>query len=246
MKKYYSIFMVAALVSAFTFTSCLDEETGPVEYMSLVTIDHSMGMGVMYPDENPEQQFYYTGDLSQYGISANATRALITYTLPGAMDWSAPYVEITLKAGQCQEWPVAKITDVNYADTCAAYTSAISQFSNYGVGSIVFPALYVAKNRYMNIGYNYRANKVGNVVLVPNRVSNDTVYFDFKLKKEGDNLSSGAMMTCFDMDSAYRMFSQAVAKDDSLHVTVVALTSEATEIMEAQKDSVTTRIKSIY
>lgn len=246
MKKYLSIFMVAGLMSAFTFTSCLEENNDPIEYMSLVTIDYSMGMATMYPDENPEQQFIFAGDLAQYGISASATRALITYTVPEVIDWTAPQVQISLKAGQCQDWPVDKITDVNYADTCAAYTSAINQFSNYGVGSIIFPSLNVVRNRYLNIGYNYNANKVGNVVLVPNRTSNDTVYFDFKLKKEGNNLSSGAMMTSYDMDSAYRFLSGAVSKDDSLHVTVVALTSEGLDEETSKKDSVTTRFKNIY
>jgi hypothetical protein len=214
--------------------------------MSIVTIDNSMGLSVMYPDENPEQQFLFNGDLKQYGISANAKRALITYTVAEAIDWSAPHVEISLKAGMCQDWPTAKITDVNHADTCATYTSAINQFSNYGVGSMLFPSLNVVRSRYINIGYNYYANKVGKIALVPNRVSNDTVYFDFKLKKEGSNLSSGAMMSIFDLDSAYGFLSSAVSKDDSLHVTVVALTAEDVNGKATKKDSVTTRFKNIY
>ena len=82
--------------------------------------------------------------------------------------------------------------------------------------------------------------------MTPNRVSNDTVYFDLKLKKEGYNLSSGAVMNSFDLNSAYRFMSGAVSKDDSLHVTVIALTSEDLEGKQVKKDSVTTRFKNIY
>ena len=64
-----------------------------------------------------------------------------------------------------------------------------------------------------------------------------------KLKKEGVNLQSGAMMTSFDLESARRLIAGAVSKQDSLYVTVVALTSEESDIAEARKDSVTTRFK---
>ena len=243
MKKIRLALLAAALMSAFSFTSCLEENNDPINYMSLVTIESNMGLSAMYPDENPQQQFIFSGDLSQYGIPASAKRALVSYTVPTAIDWSAPAVEISLMAGQCSEWPISQITDVNYADTCATYTSAITGFSNYGVGNILFPSLNVVRNRYLNVGYNYRANKVGNVVMIPNRVSNDTIYMDLKLKKEGNNLSSGAMMTSFDLESVRRMFAGAVSKQDSLYVTVVALTSEESDIAEARKDSVTTRFK---
>ncbi|MBE6276305.1 MAG: hypothetical protein E7096_08215 [Bacteroides sp.] len=246
MKKIRLVLWAAALMSAFSFTSCLDENNDPIEYMSLVTIDSSMGMSVMYPDENPEQQFIFAGDLTQYGITAGATRALITYTVPEVIDWMAPQVQITLVSGRCQNWPVEKVTDINYVDTCATYTSPITAFSNYGIGSILFPSLNVVRGRFLNVGYNYRANKVGQVAMTPNRVSNDTVYFDLKLKKEGYNLSSGAVMNSFDLNSAYRFMSGAVSKDDSLHVTVIALTSEDLEGKQVKKDSVTTRFKNIY
>ena len=45
------------------------------------------------------------------------------------------------------------------------------------------------------------------------------------------------------MESVRRMFAGAVSKQDSLYVTVVALTSEESDIAEARKDSVTTRFK---
>ena len=79
--------------------------------------------------------------------------------------------------------------------------------------------------------------------MTPNRVSNDTVYFDMKLKKEGYNLSSGAMMTSFDLESARRFISAAIPKQDSLYVTVVALTSEDYNDKNMKKDSVTTRFR---
>lgn len=242
MKKIRLVLCAAALMSAFTFTSCLDENNDPIQYMSLVTIESSMGTPVMYPDENPNQQFFFVGDLTQYGITANATRALINYTVPEVIDWTAPQVEISLISGQCQDWPVTKVTDINYVDTCAAYTAPITGFSQYGIGSIIFPQANVVRDRYLNVGYNYRANKVGNVALIPNRVSNDTVYFDFKLKKEGYNLSSGAMMTSFDLESARRFISAALPKQDSLYVTVVALTGNE-DGTNVKKDSVTTRFR---
>ena len=244
--KKIRLVLAAALMSAFSFTSCLEENNDPIEYMSLVTIENNMGLAVMYPDENPQQQYFFSGELSQYGISASAKRALISYSLPTAIDWTAPSVEVSLKAGQCSEWPVSPITDVNYADTCAAYTSPIIGFTNYGVGNILFPSLNVVRNRYLNVGYNYRANKVGNIVMLPNRVSNDTVYMDMKLKKEGSNLSSGAVMTSFDLESVRRFFAGAHSKQDSLYVTVVALTSEGVDGIEAMKDSVTARFKAVY
>lgn len=246
MKKIKLVLGAAALMSAFSFTSCLDENNDPLEYISLVTIENVMGSSVMYPDENPQQQFIFGGDLTQYGIPASATRALISYTTPVALDWAAPQVQISLNAGQCQAWPVSQITDVNHVDTCSAYTSPITAFSYYGIGSILFPSVNVVRDRYLNIGYNYRANKVGNVVLTANRVSNDTVYFDLRLKKEGYNLSSGAVMNSFDLNSAYRMLSGAVSKSDSLYLTVVALKSEDLEGLNAEKDSVTTRFKDVY
>lgn len=246
MKKIRLVLWAAALMSAFMFTSCLDENNDPIEYMSLVTIESSMGTYVMYPDENPEQQFIFAGDLTQYGISAGATRALITYTVPEVIDWTAPQVHITLVANRCQSWPVEKVTDISYVDTCATYTSPITAFSSYGIGSIIFPSLNVVRGKYLNVGYNYRANKVGQIAMTPNRVSNDTVYFDLKLKKEGANLSSGAMMSSFDLNTAYRFMTGAISKDDSLHVTVIALTSDDPEGKNAKKDSVTTRFKRFY
>lgn len=243
MKKIRLVLWAAALMSAFAFTSCLEENNDPIEYLSLVTIENSMGTAIMYPDENPQQQFFFSGDLAQYGISATATRALVSYTVPEVIDWTAPQVEVTLLSGRCQDWPVASVTDVNHADTCAAYTAPITAFSQYGVGSILFPAINVVRGRYLNVGYNYRANKVGSTVLVANRVSNDTIYLDLKLKKEGYNLSSGAVMNSFDLYSDYRLISGAVPQKDSLYVTVVALTSEDYEGKNVKKDSVTTRFK---
>lgn len=243
MKKIRLVLWAAALMSAFTFTSCLDENNDPIEYMSLVTIESSMGTPIMYPDENPNQQFIFAGDVTHYGISANATRALVRYSVPQVIDWMAPQVEVSLISGQCQDWPVTKVTDVNYVDTCAAYTAPITGFSQYGIGSIIFPSANVVRDRYLNVGYSYRANKVGNIVMTPSRVSNDTVYFDMKLKKEGYNLSSGAMMTSFDLESARRFISAAIPKQDSLYVTVVALTSEDYNDKNMKKDSVTTRFR---
>jgi hypothetical protein len=51
------------------------------------------------------------------------------------------------------------------------------------------------------------------------------------------------MMTSFDLESARRLIAGAVSKQDSLYVTVVALTSEESDIAEARKDSVSTRFK---
>ncbi len=246
MKKFKLFFTATALLSVFTFSSCLDDNSDePIQYMSLVTIDRSLGC--MYPDENPNQEFYFSaGDLSQYGISAKATRALINYTVPTVIDWTAPSVNITLLRNQCQDWPVMQITDEQHADTCSTYTSAFKGFTQYGVGNVIFPALNVVRNRYMNVGYSYRANKIGRMAMVPNRVSNDTVYFDFKLKKEGANLDSGAMMNSFDLSSAFHWLAKATPKNDSLYVTVVALTGEKSDYIEEKMDSVTTRLKDVY
>lgn len=242
MKKIRLVLCAAALMSAFAFTSCLGDNDDPIEYVSLVTIENIMGTPIMYPDENPNQQFFFVGDLTYYGISANATRALVSYSVPEVIDWTAPQVEISLISGQCQDWPVTEITDVNYVDTCAAYADPITGFSQYGVGSLIFPSANVVRDRYLNVGYSYRANKIGNIVMTPNRVSNDTVYFDMKLKKEGSNLSSGAMMTSFDLESARRLISAAIPKQDSLYVTVVALTDPENDT-NVKNDSVTTRFR---
>lgn len=243
MKKIRLVLLAAALMSAFTFSSCLDDEETQQEYMSLVTIDYFMGSPVMYPDENPQQQFFFAGDLTQYGIPSSATRALITYTVAEEFDWTTPQVEINLVSGGCSEWAIKKITDLNHVDTCATHTSAITAFSYYGVGNIIFPALNIVRDRYMNVGYNYQANKLADLAMVPNRISNDTVYFDMKIKKEGDNLSSGAVMDSWDLHSVSDFWGRAMPKEDSLYVTVVALTSEYSEEKDAVKDSVTTRFK---
>ena len=65
MKKIKLALWAAALMSAFSFTSCLEENNDPIEYVSLVTIESSMGLSVMYPDENPQQQFIFSGELTQ-------------------------------------------------------------------------------------------------------------------------------------------------------------------------------------
>ena len=63
MKKIRLALLAAALMSAFSFTSCLEENNDPINYMSLVTIESSMGLSAMYPDENPQQVNVLNGRL---------------------------------------------------------------------------------------------------------------------------------------------------------------------------------------
>lgn len=233
----------AALVSAFTFSSCLNGgESGPNQYLSMVTIGSgSMGIPMLYPDESPNQYLLPSAiDLTKYGIKDGTTRAMISYTIPEGQDMTAKQIKIDLIAGQ--EWVVNKIT--NRLDTCADYKSPITAFTNYQIGYSGFRSANIAKDQYLNLGYSYRANKIGKVALAPNRVSNDTIYLDLKMKTEGTDKTSGTLVETYDLYSAYNLFQEVTPLKDSVYVTVLALTSEYGE--SAKKDSVTARCKSRF
>ena len=224
MRKMNFLMFTAVLAAAFVFTSCLKSDNSPSEYVSLVTVEHGM-MGVMFiPDESPKQVLIPTNATSTFDA---AKRALIYYTIPEGQDVKATQIKIALTANS----GVLKMSEIsNRKDTIADYTNAFSGFVNYKVGFFQFPAVNVVRDYYLNVGYGYTADKVGKVAMIPDRISNDTIYLDLLLKKEGTSRSSGPILNCYDLRSMATNglldLSQLQPSHDSICVTVSMKVSE--------------------
>ncbi len=240
--KFAALF--AAFVSVFGLTSCLDNgDSGPRQYQSLMTLELSYAGTVMYADEYPGQALIpLNADLYQFGISPDTKRALVTYTVPE--DQNATEKQANIMVTAAQTWPVFDIS--NRPDTCAAYTDPIVGFSNYTLGWTTFKSGCIIRNRYMNVGYQYRPySKYANVVMLPNRVSNDTVYLDFKMKKtEQTEGQTQLFMNTYDLYSYMARMNKITPKNDSIYVTVVGLVSPYGN--DARKDSITNRCRYVY
>lgn len=243
MKKMKLAVAFAALVSVFGFSSCLnDSDNGDAQYLSLVTVGSSFGTTFLYADEYPNTTFIPTAvDLTQYGIKSTTRRAMVSYTVVEGQDMESDKLKINLIAGN--EWPVYDIS--HRPDTCADYNSPIVSFSDYSVGW-TFKSGNIARDRYLNVGYQYRPySKVANTVLLPNRSSNDTIYLDFKMKKEETGEGQNRVfMNTYDLNTCGDLMYEVTPVSDSIYVTVVGLTSEYGS--STQKDSVTARCKYIY
>ncbi len=236
--KFAALF--AAFVSVFGLTSCLGTgESGPQQYQSLVTVESSyMGYTTLYADEYPGVALYptNTADLTTFGITSSTKRAMVVYTFPEGQDMTSTQLNVTLENGVA--WPVYDIS--NRPDTCAAYTDPIVNFSDFTV-MYTFKSGFIARNRYMNVGYQYNiySNKAPEVVMLHNRVSNDTIYLDFKVKKVESAGQTTLCMDTYDLHSCISELGGLVPKNDSVYVTVVAETSVG-------KDSITNRCKRFY
>lgn len=247
MKKMKLAVAFAALVSVFGFSSCLDSgESGPQQYGAIVSIENSLGLPYFLPDFGSKQglvMYPNLSDLKAYGISSTAKRAVITYNLPEGTEWgeSTKKLNVVLVAGGCSELMVENIS--NRPDTCTAYVDKIKEFpkENQPIWNAYYPAAY-AENGYLNLVYNYSVDfKRGSSVLVENRVSNDTLYLDLKLKAEG---SSQLVQDFKSYDlSTSNLMHDVVVEDDSVYITIVA---ESSLYGNEKKDSVTTRSKRIF
>ena len=242
MKKMKFTAVLAAFISLFVFSSCLDSNSGPQQMMSFVTVNNMMGNVTFTPDEALDKTFIPVNpNLIEFGISSTARRALIVYTYPEGVDKESKQVKIQLERGS-QEWFLCRIS--NRPDTAATYNDPITEFTPYYAGAYQYPASVVLNNQFLQLGYTYRADKLGNVALLRNRVSNDTLYFDMKFKKVGDSRYSGSVIDCYDLNDAYDMIRKATPKNGELHVTVVAnVNSEFGS--SVQKDSVTAKFKPV-
>lgn len=229
MKKMKLAVVFAAFVSVFGFSSCLDSgESGPQTACFLVSVGNQMGMTVFYPDAMPGYTLTLSplaGDLSQYGISNSARRAIITYTVAEGQDENAKNLEINLVAGGCMEVKPMQISNKPDTFETKGYTSAIKQFERvmpFYPYYPYYPRIY-AERGYLTIGFSYSADKVGQFGLAPNRVSNDTLYLDLKAKTENGSREGLHWQTYLlsgpDYDEVEPM------KDDSIRITVQAKSS---------------------
>ncbi len=239
--------MFAAFVSVFALTSCLDDgESSPQQFQSLVTMESSyMGNTVMYADEYPATALVPTNtDLNQFGITSSTKRAMVVYTIPEGQDMTAKQVNVTVTNGQA--WPVYNIS--NMPDTCEAYKDPIIGFSDFAI-TWTFKSGFIARDRYMNVGYKYRPNtKAAYTVMLPNRVSNDTLYLDFKMKKlETAEGQERIFMNTYDLMTLNPMFlMNLVPKQDSIYVTVVSDVAQFGGSTAEKKDSVTNRCRFMF
>ncbi len=240
MKKMKFAALFAAFVSVLGLTSCLDSgDSGPQQYQSLVTVESSyMGYTILYADEYPGVVLNptNTADLLKFGITSATKRALVLYTIPEGQDMTATQLNVTVENGMA--WPVYDIS--NRPDTCTAYKDPILRFSDYSI-MYSFKSGFIARNRYMNVGYQYNvaSNQAPDVVMLPNRVSNDTIYLDFKVKKTETVGQTTLCLDTYDLHSCRSALGGLVPKNDSVYVTVVAETSVG-------KDSITHRCKKFY
>jgi len=199
MKKI--VFCLLALV-ALVLTSCLPDTPGysyTSTFVRLVTIDHSVEPPVFYADLT-NQQFQFTNiqknsDLEKYELT-DAPRALIVGTVTAA-DYAVDY---TLGNGSAP----LEVTPVCNKDVVIDESfGPVYGFSNFEVESgWTYPYAWVSRG-YLNIIPQIKtdkvgADRVGEYMLVPEGVSNDTLSFSLHTKySKGDNLRGE--FQCFDL-----------------------------------------------
>lgn len=225
MKKMKFLMFAAMFVATFLFTSCLNSDGDNTQtYMSLCTVEHGTYGTVFYPDESPKQMLVPTNATSDFD---KAKRAVISYSLVEGQDPSSKTLKIILTSNS-GVITMSKFTTVK--DTLTSYNEAFSGFVDYTVGFYTYHAVNVSKGRYLNVGYNYYANKVGNTAMYANRVSNDTIYLNFLIKKEGANYSSGNQLNCYDLWDIRGLhalgYEHIVPKQDSIYINVKMNSSE--------------------
>ncbi|WP_455668579.1 hypothetical protein [Phocaeicola sp.] len=230
MKKMKLAVVFAALVSVFGFSSCLnDSDSGPQANVLLVTVSNPMGMPQFYPDCMPGVVLTPTAvDLTPYGISSSARRAIITYTIPEGQNITneTKKINITLVAGACVEVKPLEISNVIDSFDTKGYTSKIKDFINVMPNYPsypVYPKIY-ADYGYLNFGFTYNADKIGQFGLVPNRISNDTLYLDLRAKIEGSS-REGLNWLTYNLTSCNEYYEVNPIKDDSIRITVLAKSS---------------------
>lgn len=227
MKKMKLAVIFAALVSVFGFSSCLNsDDNGPQPNTLLVTVGSYMGIPEFYPDCVPGVTFVPTAvDLTQYGISSSARRAIITYSVLEGQSEDAKRLNISLVAGACMEVKPMQISNNPDTFDTKGYTSSIKQFTNVMPNYPYYPAYptIYAERGYLTFGFTYAADKIGQFGLVPNRISNDTLYLDLKAKTEGTSREGINWQTYSLFGSEYEAVQPT--KDDSIRITVLAKSS---------------------
>lgn len=241
MKKMKLAVAFAALVSVFSFSSCLnDSESGPMQFPWTVNINTSyLGTTNFVPDGL--SGITWTTDaisLTQYGISEGAKRAFIWYTVPEGQNLTegSKTMKVELVSGSCAAIPIANIS--NRPDTLQDYTSKIKEFTSFLQG---VPAVYT-NDKYLMINCTYQASELAKIGLVPNRISaaKDTLYLDLKLKaKEGYQNGSTFFATNYDLSTCNEFYDMIPSNksQDSIYVTVRALSANAGQ---EKVDSMTT------
>ncbi len=234
MKKMKLAVVFTAFVSVFGLSSCLDSgESGPQTANLMVTVGNHMGIPVFYPDCMPGYTLDPSAvDLSQYGISSSARRALITYTLVEGQPEDAKNLKINLVAGGCVEIKPMHISENPDTFDTKGYISAIKKFEYvqpFYPYYPVYPKIY-AENGFLTIGFSYAADKVGSFGLMPDRVSNDTLYLDLRAKTEGSSREGIHWMTYALDGQAYNEVQPV--KDDSIRITVQAKSSLESAVEE--------------
>lgn len=246
MKKMKFAVVFAALVSVFGFTSCLDSDDngGSNSLYTLATVRESMVGTTFIPDCSPNLTLIPKNlDLTQVGISMDAKRVLLNYKISEGQEITAETKNVYIDVVAGAEFKPSYVS--NRPDTLADFSSSFYQFervSPMGYDYIPFfsyPRLY-AEHDFVSLGYTYRANKVGKVGLMVNRVSNDTLYLDLKGKFEGSG-NTGYMCHTYDLSQCGEYVSMRPSVDDSIRITVRALVSEY--VNTPVLDSLTTAIK---
>ena len=242
MKKMKFTAALAAFISVFAFSSCLNDDfdESKAQSVSFATVNQMMGVVSFTPDEVLDKKLVPTNPiLSEFGITSSSRRALIVYSYPEKAEEGAKTVNIQLERGTTT-WPIADFSD--RPDTCGAYTAS-SQFTNYTIGFTNYPALMVLNKQFLQVGYTYRSSKTGTAVMLKNRVSNDTLYFDMKFKNP-DALGDPILgVDCYDLASVRDMLMEATPNSEGkLHITVKA-DKFIDYGMTVMKDSITTEFK---
>lgn len=245
MKKMKLAVVFAALVSAFTFSSCLNGgDSGPSQGQWIVNIDDNYMGTKLSPDGIPGVVWNpNAASLSAYGIKDGSKRALITYTIPEGQEITetSKSLNISLVAGGCAGITIAEIS--NQPDTFATkgYTSSVTRFSPFLNG---VPAVYT-NGRYLMINCLYQANKLASVGLAVNRVSaaKDTLYLDLKTKIEsGSQQGYTFYSTNYDLESYHEFYNLIPSNKtkDSIYVTV---RTSVSDYGQSKMDSLTTKAK---
>lgn len=233
MKKMKLAVVFTALVSAFGFSSCLnDGDSGPQTNVLLVTVNSSMGIPQFIPDRIPGMTLIPSAvDLTKYGISSSARRAIITYTVSEGQTVTSETkrMNIDLLAGSCLEVKPSEISNQPDTFDTKGYTSKIKQFCN--VMPIYpyypyYPTIY-AEHGYLTLGFNYAADKVGQFGLEVDKISNDTLYLNFRAKTEGTS-NDGVGWQTYDLSRCMEYHEVSPIKDDSIRITVSATATTST------------------
>lgn len=241
----------AACVSVLGFSSCLDsDDNGPDYKMDNVTITNTMGTPMMMSDVYPGVAYVTDAyDLSVYGIPNGTKRAAIAFTIPEGTDLTQNRIKIDLVSGSC--FSLDKLSSVLSAknDSCKAYTSRVYSLAKkedtaVSVGYVYYSNI-TAGNGFLNLAFSYAAEKAGHAVLEENRIGNDTLYVDLRLKADiSETAVAKKDWRTFDLSKGRLIYDVVPenATHDSIYITVLAETSQYGRV---EKDSLTVFTKAM-